>query len=248
VSEENAFGRIDVHNHLIPGVDDGCRTLDDSVACARALVEAGYTHAFCTPHIWPSLPRNTIDNIRSWTRELQDEFDKRSVPLKLIPGGEINLNARYQNTPADRVVTYGMAGKYAIFDLWAETLPPHFEPAVKWLQSLGLTVILAHPERMRAVQEKPELADYFTELGLLMQGNLQCFADALGTATRVTAERFLKEDRYFVLGSDCHNRESLDVRLRGLKNAIRLAGDETIDRLTRENPRKLVPDFSPFLF
>jgi protein-tyrosine phosphatase len=137
-------------------------------------------------------------------------------------------------------VSYGMQSRFVIFDLWADRLPPHFEPSVKWFQSLGLTVILAHPERMRAVQDEPEIADYFAGLGLLLQGNLQCFGDPVGSDTRVTAERFLREDRYFCLGSDCHNPQSMPVRLTGLRNAIRLAGGRTVDRLTIDNPRKLL--------
>jgi len=235
------IGRIDVHCHLLPGVDDGCETLEESIACARTFVNNGYTHVFCTPHIWPSLPRNTVSNIRQWTRALQDELDRRLIPLRLLPGGEINLNPDYHKIDPGQVVTYAMAGRHVIFDLWADRLPPFFTPTVKWLQSLGLTVILAHPERMRAVQDEPILANYFEELGVLLQGNLQCFADAPGAATRVTAERFLAENRYFCLGTDCHGRSSLDNRLAGLANVMRIADDQTIDRLTRQNPAKLLP-------
>jgi protein-tyrosine phosphatase len=133
-----------------------------------------------------------------------------------------------------------MQNKFIIFDLWADKLPDHFEPAVRWFQSLGLTVILAHPERMRAVQDEPEIADYFAELGLLLQGNLQCFADLASSPTRRTAERYLREGRYFCLGSDCHGPSSMPGRLQGLKHAIDQAGNEVVDRLTIENPRRLL--------
>jgi protein-tyrosine phosphatase len=56
-------GRIDVHAHLIPGVDDGCADVRESIECGRMLVGAGYTHAFCTPHIWPNLPGNNVEEI-----------------------------------------------------------------------------------------------------------------------------------------------------------------------------------------
>jgi protein-tyrosine phosphatase len=138
------------------------------------------------------------------------------------------------------VVTYGGNRRFAIFDLWADRLPPHFEPSVRWLQSLGLTVILAHPERMRAVQDDPGLADCFVELGLLLQGNLQCFADPPHADTRRTAERFLAEDRYFCLGSDTHGPASLDVRLHGLATVIERFGKDAADRLTIDNPRRLL--------
>jgi protein-tyrosine phosphatase len=233
-------GRIDVHSHLLPGLDDGCATLEESLACARKLVEAGYTHAFCTPHIWPSLPKNTAKEIAQRTQRLQQAFDESAVPLKLLPGGELNLRPETVDTDPKDLPTYGMARKFCLFDIWAEKIPDFFWKGVEWLQSIGLQPILAHPERMRAVQDKPELARQFADAGLLLQGNLQCFGDPPHTHTRRLAERFLEERRYFVLGSDCHNLAGVQIRLNGLKNAIELAGAEEVLRLTRENPLKLL--------
>src|SRR5258708_22601308 len=101
-------GRIDVHTHLLPGIDDGCPSFDDSLQCARTLVAAGYTQAFCTPHIWPTLPHNTIDNVRQWTSKLQERFDAAGIPLKLAPGGENNLLCAWpamKELPRERIRT-----------------------------------------------------------------------------------------------------------------------------------------------
>src|SRR5687768_8566762 len=86
-------GRIDVHSHLLPGCDDGCRTLAESIDCAKVMVAAGYTHSFCTPHVWPNLPDNSVEKIPRQTAVLQSALDDAGVPLRLIPGGEINLRA-----------------------------------------------------------------------------------------------------------------------------------------------------------
>jgi protein-tyrosine phosphatase len=233
-------GRIDVHSHLLPGIDDGCKTLEESLACARRLVEAGYTHSFCTPHVWVNYA-NDVGSIPPRVQALQAELNRAEIPLRLIPGGEINLRPDYMSSTApDQVVTYGMNGKYVLFDIWCEKLPQHVEPSIKWLQSLGLTVILAHPERMRAVQDDPALADYFSDVGVLLQGNLQCLGDAPTARTRQIAERFLREGRYFMLGTDLHGLETLAPRLAGLRQAIEMVGSDAIDRLTKENPAKLL--------
>ena len=234
-------GRIDVHSHLLPGVDDGCKTVQESVQCARVMADAGYTHSFCTPHVWPHLKNNTVKNIPLLTARLQEALDLAGVRLNLIPGGELNLRPDTHETPADALVSYGMRRKYVLVDLWADTLPAFFDRGVRWLQAQGVKVILAHPERMTAVQNQPELADRFAEMGVLLQGNLHCFSDPLHAATRRTAERLLLEGRYFLLGSDLHNYASLPQRLEGLKRAIDLVGAETVDRLTIENPRRLLP-------
>jgi protein-tyrosine phosphatase len=232
-------GRIDVHSHLLPCVDDGCASLAESLECARRMVAAGYAQSFCTPHYWPNL-KTSATTVPQWTRELQTALDAEKIPLRLYPGGEINLRpALIDSDPAD-LVSCGMARKYALVDLWADVLPDFFEPQVRWLQSLGMKVILAHPERMRAVQAEPDLADYFDEIGVLMQGNLQCLSDPHGSATRVTVELYLEQGRYFIVGSDLHNLRTLDLRLNGLKRAIDLVGEKAIDRLTIENPRKIL--------
>jgi protein-tyrosine phosphatase len=234
------MNRIDVHSHLLPGVDDGCKTAAESLECARMLVAAGYSHCFCTPHVWPNHPHITRQSLPALTAQLQRVFEEANVSLKLLPGGELNLYPGVRETPAEQIISLGLSGKYILVDMWADTLPEWFEPTIRWLQQMGLTVILAHPERMRAVQDRPEIADYFQELGILLQGNLQCLADKPETHTRRTIERYLSENRYFLLGSDTHDVKGLKHRLIGLENAIQIAGTHVIDRLTRQNPQALL--------
>jgi protein-tyrosine phosphatase len=241
VTAAGTIGRIDVHSHLLPGIDDGCKTVEESVQCARALVSAGYTHAFCTPHIWPTYKGVSRVTVPRWCRALEAQYESAEVPLKLLPGGEMNLYLGVDRTPAEEVVPLAL-GKYMLVDMWAEKVPDFFESAIRWLQGMGLTVILAHPERMRAVQDSPEVIDYFASLGILLQGNLQCFSDKPEAMTRRCAERFLTAGKYFLLGSDSHNPQSMDVRVRGLERAIDLVGAEKVDQLTKANPRKLAPD------
>jgi protein-tyrosine phosphatase len=233
-------GRIDVHSHLLPGIDDGCKTLAESLDCARMLVENGYTHSFCTSHIWPSYPNNNIGQITVAAAALQIELDANGIELKLLPGGELNFRADLMQTPSDEIITYAMQRKFALVDMWADKLPPFFEPSVKWLQSFGITVILAHPERMRAVQDDPNLADYFAELGILLQGNLGCFGDSPTAFSRRTAEILLEEDRYFMLGTDLHSLDGLPQRMTGLKRVEELAGTEKLKEFTIKNPSRLL--------
>ena len=206
-------GLVDVHAHLIPAVDDGCDSVAESLDCARMLVRAGYAHAFCTPHVWPHLPSNTPANIARWTRELQARLDEAAIPLRLHSGGEISIQPFVLDMDPDDVPTYGMAGRYALMDFWADDLPDFFQPVVKHLQAMGITIILGHPERVRVVQRDPAIVDRFLDMGLLMQGNLKCLSDPLGSANRVTVEHLLLGGRYFMLGSDLHNLDTLPALL-----------------------------------
>jgi protein-tyrosine phosphatase len=234
------IGRIDVHSHLLPGVDDGCRTIKESIACARMLVANGYTHSFCTPHIWASHPHLTIETIPGLVTELQSHLDAAGVPLKLMPGGEIGLQPDTITTPPEKLVTFGLRRRVALIDIWVWELPDYFAASIKWMQSLGLTVVLAHPERWKLVQEDPSIVERFQEMRLLLQGNVQPFTDAPDAATRRTAERLLGEDRYFMLGSDLHRVETLPERMEGLKRVEQLAGANRLEQLTRKNPMRLL--------
>jgi protein-tyrosine phosphatase len=233
-------GLIDVHSHLLPGVDDGCESVEESLACARRLVENGYSHSFCTPHVWPNLPGNSVGKIPLYVNSLQAILDKEGIGLKLMPGGEMNIHPRFMETPAEELVTYGMGRKYALADLWVDKLPDYFFESVRWMQQMGLTVILAHPERMRAVQDEPEIVETLAERGILLQGNLQCLGDPPHKQTRRVAEKYLAEGRYFMLGSDLHRMDSLEVRLAGLRRAREVVGEEGIGKLMVENPKMLM--------
>ena len=235
------IGRIDMHSHLLPGVDDGCPTLEDSIACARAMVDAGYTHACCTPHVWPSFPQNNRKQIPLAVAQLQQEYAAADVPLTLIPGGEHNIRPRHASAHG-RSTGHLCDGRSVSADrhVGPTRCRIFFEPAITHLQSFGITVILAHPERMRAVQDDPTLAHHFIDQGLLLQGNLQCFADPPHSATRQTAERLLENEQYHVLGSDTHTIMTLPVRLEGLRQVRRMVGDLAVDELTIHRPRAIV--------
>jgi len=241
-------GRFDVHSHLLPGVDDGCESIEESVACARMLVAAGYATTFCTPHVWPGDFDTTTTTIPAMVTRLADELARREIPLRLIPGGELNLRPGLETWPDERMVTYGMRGRHVLVDLWADQLPAEFDGWIRFLQARrlgtlaagGLKVIFAHPERMKAVQTQPVLMDKFAEMGLLLQGNLKCLSDPVDSPTRRLGEKFLSEGRYFLLGSDLHRLDTLPGRMEGLKRAIELVGEKAVDRLTVENPRMLI--------
>ena len=239
--EARLTGRIDIHSHLLPGIDDGCETLAESIACAKVLVANGYTHSFVTPHIWPSFPENNPPEIARRCAEVQTALDDAGVLLKLMPGGEMNFRADLlDTTPPDRIVTYSLGGKFALIDIWVDVLPKWFESQVRWLQENGLTLILAHPERIRAVQDDPKLVTYFQSLGMLLQGNLQCLSDPQTSATRRTIDNLMRQGVYTFLGSDTHHLESLPARMKGLRHAIDLVGSEQVDALTIANPRMLL--------
>lgn len=236
---QERHGRIDLHAHLLPGVDDGCRDIEESLACARRMVGAGYTDLVCTPHVWPDMPHNNPSDTAPRVAALQRELDRGGVPLRLHVGGEINLRS---HTPDDLpgLLTYRLARRHLLIDFWFTSLPTWFDDALERIQQAGLTVIIAHPERIECFQREPALIEPLLARGVLLQANMQCLSDPAEKPTRTLVERWLLERRYTFLASDLHRIETLDLRLDGLRRAIELLGHEEVDHLTRDNPRSVL--------
>jgi protein-tyrosine phosphatase len=232
-------GRIDVHAHLLPGLDDGSSSPAESIALIERLIEAGYTHATCTPHLWPGYQKYTPTFIAARVRELQSHVDAAGLKMKLFPGCELNIDFPIDQLPASEIPTYANLGKHALFDFWHGELPHFFWRRVKHMQQLGIQPIVAHPERIEAFQDDPDLIKQLADRGLLFQANLQCLDDPPQRMTRQLVEQWLTEKRYFMLGSDTHNMGGIETRMRGLQNAIKLLGEAEVHRLTVTNPRTL---------
>ena len=202
-------------------------------------MDAGYTHSFCTPHIWPNLPNNKPSVIAEKVAELQPALDDNFIALTLARrriehdrSHRFPCPARFGDLRAGRFASVDRSLGRQAAGLFRRRGPA---PSVA-----GRDGDPAHPERMYAVQNDPAIADHFAELGMLLQCNLQCLGDPPHAATRKTAEQYLAENRYFMLGSDLHNLTSLPLRLRGLSRAVELLGEEKVGELTRDNPKKLL--------
>src|SRR4051794_27599924 len=121
-----APGRIDVHGHLLPALDDGSRSVQESLEIARVMADAGYSHLTCSPHIWPGhayKPAFIFQRVAA----LQSILDEHHVPVTLIAGGELNIVELDIYSMADHEIpTYAMAGRHVLFDFWAGELPDDY--------------------------------------------------------------------------------------------------------------------------
>lgn len=231
---------IEMHSHLIPGVDDGSRSVAESITIAQTLVERGYDRLACTPHIWTDLPDNTLATVAPQVRALQRELDAAGVPLKLYPGGEIALRPGLMTIAPETLPSYGNLGKTFLVDTWVWEWPAWLTDVLKHLQSGGRQVVFAHPERTGLIQEDPENARRLRDMGVLLQGNMYCLTDPVGEPTRDLFEKFLAEDMYYMLAGDLHREDGMGKRMRGLEKVTDRVGLDGVARLVRENPGKLL--------
>jgi protein-tyrosine phosphatase len=230
--------RIDVHNHLLPNLDDGCSSTADAFECIAALKAAGYQRLFVTPHTGPT----DICSIRP--EESQHHFDlfvesarKADIDVKFKLGGEVRLSPELlKMRDLSLAVTYGLKSPYCLVDIWEPDWPQWAQDNINWLLANGRKIILAHPERMPVMQKDPGLMDRLAGQGILFQGNLGPLGGSEPEPVRMLAEKFLREGRYFMLGTDCHRPAHLPARLAGLRRAEEILGPSAVHRLTFDNP------------
>lgn len=248
-----AVGLIDIHAHLLPGVDDGCRDVRESLECARALSAAGYTHVFCTPHVSPQHAGNNASALPPAVAQLQAALDEADIALKLLPGGELRLGPKTLETPRDDLVLMNLGnsrgGRFILFDVWESEWPTFFDKAMLRFMQQGITPIMAHPERCPFVCEEPlDAAERLAELGVLLQlnsyvlGSDRAMARGMfSKAMRHAAERLLEFDYYSFLGTDLHRADMLDECLGSIETARQQIGSGAVRRLAKRNPLQLLP-------
>jgi protein-tyrosine phosphatase len=235
------MNRIDVHCHFIPNLDDGCQSVGESLACLRVMAGAGYSRIFCTPHCGASeFSELTPAEIAERVRMLQGHADAAGVAMELKPGGEVRLSPNLErDLPEGLVPTFGNSGKYVLADTWEPDWPAWAARAVEWLQGRGHMVILAHPERMKYLREKPERIEELAGLGVLFQGNLGPLGGGDAEDIVALGRRYLMEGRYFMVGTDGHRPSHMGARMAGLRVIEELAGKEKLEELTVTHPERL---------
>lgn len=245
MSSTAGLSLIEVHAHLLPGVDDGSRSTAESLDIARTLVSLGYSQLICTPHVWPDLVRNTLPNIRGWVRDLQAALDAAHIPLKLHAGAEINLHPHLLSLDPDTLPTLGDTGTHFLVDAWLWNWEPWLTPVLRHLQKGGRTVILAHPERLGLFQSDPTTLPKLQDLGVLFQGNMYCLTHSEGSEVRDLAESLLDGGHYHLLGGDLHRLDSLPKRIQGLETALAGLGSDGLIRYLRTHPAQILGQLPP---
>lgn len=206
--------RVDVHAHLLPGLDNGPRSISSSVRMARAMVNAGFSKVIATPHIMQRYYPNSIEQICEARACLEKELKRLEIPLKLEAAAEYYLdehllNAARNNEP---LLTMGAWGKspYLLVETNVKEEPAALEQLIGHLARRGIRTILAHPEYNLYLQEDLERTIELFRQGLLYQVNW----DSLHAGAKAPVRRFVQQlvDYRMVsfVGSNLHHEDEMD--------------------------------------
>jgi protein-tyrosine phosphatase len=227
---------IDLHAHLLPGLDDGPPTLDGALEIVRSAAADGVTAIAATPHVRDDHPTRAADMERALAEVRAAAAD---VDIEILPGGEI-AHDRLRVLDDDELRRFGVGGnpRLLLIECPYAGWPLDLDAVLFDLAARGFTVLFAHPERNAEVMERPELVSPLVDRGVLVQVTAASVDGRLGRRIRRSAEALLERGLVHVLASDAHVPS---IRSAGLTSAVGALGDPALgDWLTRAVPAALL--------
>lgn len=229
---------IDLHSHILPGVDDGAGTLDESLEIARAAVADGVEIVGATPHVRADYPTHA-ETMERLVASTQEALHTEGIPLRLCPGGEIALDFLAE-LDEDDLRRFGLGGnsRYLLLEFPYGGWPLSLETVIFELRANGVTPVIAHPERSTAVQVAPERLRPAVEAGALVQLTANSLTAGPRAPSLRAARALLDLELAHLIAGDAH---APALRTAGMRNAAAAVGDDALAQwLTYGVPRAIV--------
>jgi protein-tyrosine phosphatase len=228
---------VDIHCHLLPGIDDGAKSWDESLAMARLAVEDGTATIIATPHQLGNFGQNEGDTIRRLAGELQARLEQARIPLAVLPGADVRIEPEMiERLTRGDVLTLGDHRRHVLLELPHELYLP-LEPVLEQLSRSRMTGILSHPERNQGILRRPELLAPLVEIGCLLQITAGSLCGTFGPESQQLCERLLAEGLVHFVASDGHGpRSRRPLMRRAFDRVVELVGETTAIDLCNRNP------------
>lgn len=202
---------IDMHSHLLFGIDDGAKTIEDSIFLIKKLHALGYKTLITTPHVMYDTYRNSNEIILERLEKVREEVKKQEIPVEIYASAEYYLDEgliqKLQNK--EKLLAFG-SKNYILFETGFMNQPSQIWEVIFELKSQGYQPIFAHPERYMYIQEDMEIAQKIHDRGVLLQLNANSLVGYYGKEVMATAEKLLDKNLISFLGTDCHHNRHAD--------------------------------------
>lgn len=202
--------KTDMHSHLIPGIDDGSQSLEQSIEIIRAFKSLGYQKIITTPHVMCDYYKNTPEIILGGLEKLRTELTRLNISIEIEAAAEYNLDDGLEKIIDDKqLLTF--SNNHVLFELPFMQEPQNFQEIVFKLQTQGYKPILAHPERYSYWHKNFEKYEELKAKGILLQLNLLSLTGHYSPEVKKIAERMVDADLVDLVGTDCHKIEHLTI-------------------------------------
>ncbi len=232
---------LDLHCHILPGIDDGAPDLTAALDIARAMVALGYTHIAPSPHTGGGVGGDVSPALNETTRsQLTGALGEAGIPLTLVANAEHCVGPILFDRLPQGATCIGPTSRWLLVELPWERIPQP-EQLLFRLQTKGYRLLLAHPERYSYVDV--DMVERLVERGVRMQVELGSFVDVYGDRARTRAEKMVEKGLVHVLASDIHRPKQVLEWLGQALNAVRdTYGEQALRRATLENPNAILKD------
>jgi protein-tyrosine phosphatase len=236
---------IDFHCHILPEIDDGAASLEESLQMAEELAAMGFTRVLATPHIMEDYFTASAETIAAKAEQLNEACRQEGISLTIVPGAEIMLSPRLLEELPALTAPFLNGGSYLLLEVpFSQPLPLYTEELLFRIRTAGYRPVLAHPERCLCFLQDPEKLYHLRRYDLLYQVNLASFAGHFGRQSRKAAFTMLHQDMIDFLGSDAHRPG--EERLLKIPSVLDTLEDElgkdSLQVLLEDNPGRVLKD------
>ena len=238
---------IDIHAHILPGIDDGAKNWDQTLQMARLAVEDGITLMVATPHLYKERSigtshLNTREIILQHVAQLKDKLYEEKIPLEILPGCDFPLSFESLQFLDDGLaLTINDANRYLLLELPDTALPPATEEICFHLQSKGITPIITHPERHMILQEMPYKLKRLIDLGCLVQMTGNSLTGWFGRGVKKLSRQLIKLGYIHLLATDTHDpKRRPPVLSPAVIELSRLVGEKRAQAMVNDIPQKII--------
>jgi protein-tyrosine phosphatase len=238
---------IDVHSHILPGIDDGARDLEEALEMARLAVADGIRVMVATPHLFKHriVDLDAINEKRVILEHLdkfRDRLAVEGITLEILPGCEVPLSLEALSLLAeDRVLTVNDGKRYILLELPHFSIPPSLKDICFRFQCQGITPIITHPEKHPFIQEGPDRLGRLIDLGCLAQLTAGSLTGGFGRHVARVSRQLLKKGYIHLLASDAHNpRDRPPILSKAVSELTKLVGPERARAMVTQIPEKII--------
>ena len=231
---------IDFHSHIIPGIDDGARNIDETIQLLEEASKIGFDGVVLTSHYIENYFESNEKQRLEIIQNIQEVLKKDNKNIKLYIGNENYLSNNLINLIKDKKASSINNSRYVLFEmpLTIEKEPMNLTDVIYKLQGNKFVPILAHPERYTFIKKNPQLVYDLVDMGVLMQSNYGSILGQYGKRTETVAKILLKNNLVHFLGSDVHRENTIYKRIpEALYKIEKMIGAEKLSELTTINPQ-----------
>ena len=237
---------LDLHCHILPGIDDGATDLDMALEMAQIAADDGIHTIACTPHIYPGLYENTRQSIRTAISAFQGELDQRGIAIRLVEGADVHLDVDLVTSIREGRVPTIAGSRYLLLEPPHHVAPPGFENAVFQLVMAGYIPVITHPERLSWVEDNFDVFQRLVRGGVWMQITAGAVTGRFGKRPKYWADRMLDEGMVHILATDAHHpRRRPPLLAEGRDFAARRVGEEEANHMVVTRPQGIVDNVEP---